>query len=130
MERNGLQSAMAAGMSISNGFHIQALCFIVAASKVVTSLTLHTSSIHHGPGCCQCQATTPTGHRTHRSGFIQAKAQFAVHGGITQQKTMFDYIVTGLSSDIMVEVHNLAPEEEPYNKLKAALLKCMGLSEQ
>ena len=64
--------------------------------------------------------------------FIQAEVQFALRG-ITQQKTMFDYIVAGLSSDVAAEVRDLLlkpPEEEPYNKLKAALLKRTGISEQ
>ena len=50
-----------------------------------------------------------------------------------QQKTMFNCIVAGLSSDVTVEVCNLLlkpPKEEPYNKLEAALLKHMGMSEQ
>ena len=64
--------------------------------------------------------------------FVQAEAQFALHG-INVQKTMFDYIVACLSPEFASEVHELLiwpPDDEPYNKLKALLIQCTMASEQ
>ena len=64
--------------------------------------------------------------------FIQAEAQFLLCS-ITTQKTMFEYIVAGLSPEVVVEVRNLLispPTEDPYQKLKDALIQCTSASTQ
>lgn len=64
--------------------------------------------------------------------FVQAEAQFALRG-INVQKTMFDYVVACLSPEFAAEVREIIiqpPAEEPYNKLKALLIKRTMASEQ
>lgn len=58
-------------------------------------------------------------------GFVQAEAQFSLCG-ITAQKTMFNYVVAGLSLEVVVEVCDLLispPTEDPYMKLKYVLIQ-------
>ena len=64
--------------------------------------------------------------------FVQAEAQFALRG-INVQKTMFDYVVACLSPEFATEVRELLirpPDEAPYDKLKALLIKRTTASEQ
>ena len=64
--------------------------------------------------------------------FAQVEAQFSTCG-INAQRTMFDYVVANLTPDIAIEIRDLIlrpPEENPYNVLKAQLIKRTAASEQ
>ena len=64
--------------------------------------------------------------------FAQVEAQFATQG-IAVQRTRFDYVVANLTPDIVIEIRDLIlrpPEENPYDILKAQLIKRTAASEQ
>ena len=64
--------------------------------------------------------------------FTQVQTQFSTHG-ITNQKTMFDYVIASLSPEVAVEIRDLIlspPEEAPYDVLKQQLVKRTAASEQ
>ena len=61
--------------------------------------------------------------------FLQVEAQYSTQG----IKTRFNYIVGSLSSEVATEVRDLLftpPTEQPYDVLKAELIKCTAASEQ
>ena len=64
--------------------------------------------------------------------FAQVEAQFTTRG-VTAQKTRFVYVISSLSPEFTIEVRDLLlrpPAENPYNTLKAELIKRMAASEQ
>ena len=64
--------------------------------------------------------------------FAQVEAQFATCR-VTSQKTRFEYVVSSLGPEFAAEVRDLLlrpPEENPYDILKAELVKRTAASEQ
>ena len=64
--------------------------------------------------------------------FTQVESQFRLRG-ITAQETKFHHVLANLSQEIATEVRDLLinpPEENPYEVLKATLIKRTTLSEQ
>ena len=64
--------------------------------------------------------------------FAQVEAQFTTRG-VTAQKTRFEYVVTSLRPEFATEIRDLLlrpPDETPYDKLKAELIKRTAASEQ
>ena len=64
--------------------------------------------------------------------FAQLEAQFQTHS-ITSLKTCFNYVITSLAPEFAVKVRDLLirpPADNPYNTLKAELIKRTAASEQ
>jgi len=64
--------------------------------------------------------------------FAQAEAQFDL-AGITRQRTMFNYVVSQLNQQQAAEVEDIIispPEHEPYDRLKAELVRRLSTSRE
>nr|XP_054752872.1 uncharacterized protein LOC129258662 [Lytechinus pictus] len=64
--------------------------------------------------------------------FVQVEAQFHTKG-ITAEITKFNYVVASLQQEVAMEVRDIItaiPGDNPYQKLKAALVKRTTVSEQ
>ncbi|XP_041480160.1 uncharacterized protein LOC121427702 [Lytechinus variegatus] len=64
--------------------------------------------------------------------FVQVEAQFHTKG-ITAEITKFNYVVASLQQEVVMEVRDIItaiPADNPYQKLKAALVKRTTVSEQ
>ena len=64
--------------------------------------------------------------------FLQVEGQFRLRG-IVQQETKYDHIMANLQPEIAMEVRDLIvnlPRENPYDAIKAALIKRTTASEQ
>ena len=64
--------------------------------------------------------------------FAQVQAQFATRG-ITNQRTMFDYVIASLAPEFAAEIRDLIltpPVETPYDVLKETLIKRTAASDQ
>ncbi|XP_041483400.1 uncharacterized protein LOC121430188 [Lytechinus variegatus] len=64
--------------------------------------------------------------------FVQVEAQFHTKG-ITAEITKFNYVVASLQQEVAMEVRDIItaiPADNPYQKLKAALVKRTTVSEQ
>ena len=64
--------------------------------------------------------------------FAQAEAQFEL-ASITRQKTKFSYVVSQLHQQHAAEVEDIItspPEEEPYDRLKAELVRRLSTSRE
>ena len=64
--------------------------------------------------------------------FVQVEAQFTTKG-IVAQKMRYDYVVSSLTPEFAMEVHDLLlnpPADNPYDTLKAQLVKRTTASEQ
>ena len=64
--------------------------------------------------------------------FAQVEAQLP-RGGVTAQKTRFDYVISSLSPEFATEVRDLLlnpPEDRPYDTLKTQLIKRTTASTQ
>ncbi|XP_064482540.1 uncharacterized protein LOC135395231 [Ornithodoros turicata] len=75
---------------------------------------------------------TPFWDRNPAIWFAQAEAQFHL-SGITSQTTRFYNVISALSPTAAEEVHDLItspPRENPYDRLKAALLKRTSTSDR
>ena len=64
--------------------------------------------------------------------FAQVQAQFSTHG-ITNQRTMFDYVITSSAPKFAADIHDLIltpPAETPYDVLKETLIKWTAATDQ
>jgi len=64
--------------------------------------------------------------------FAQAEAQFKL-ADITRQRTKFNYVVSQLNQQQVAEVEDIItspPEHEPYNRLKAELVRRLSTSHE
>ena len=64
--------------------------------------------------------------------FAQAEAQFEL-ASITRQRTKFNYVVSQLNQQLAAEVEDIItspPEREPYDRLKAELVRRLSTSRE
>ena len=64
--------------------------------------------------------------------FAQVQAQFSTRG-ITNQRTMFDYVIASLAPEFAAEIRDLIltpPAETPYDVLEETLIKRTAASDQ